>query len=155
MRPTTSETLLCLRRVIGEVVLPSVADEYARTQIGHALGALDDLARLAADEFVWILESNDLLVDLLADAQTAISARPAGDPIRAVEASLRAVLQDAGWKRPVYPTGAVLAERCMALRQALSDLILGLHRFGADLPEREALEARARAYLRMNVARLS
>ena len=109
----------------------------------------------ATDEAAWHLESGDLLTGLLQDAGAAVASLPSDHPIRAIEPRLREVQSEGAPAEGSDLSPVAIADRLVSRRQVLSELILALDRFGANLPERGAIEARIAAYLRHNVSRLS
>jgi hypothetical protein len=152
MRPSTTESLLCLRRVLADVVRPVVDDDYARTQLDHAHLALEDLARRWADEIPCLMQAVDELTKISTDARSLIVDLSASPECRGVLAALDDALAIACRPAPRYPSYGDLLERHLALRSAAETLIPFLaHNTVAS--ESDSLRQRLRRYMRGQVDR--
>jgi hypothetical protein len=153
MRPNTTESLLCLKRVLAGIVRPVVNDAYALTQLAHADLALQDLVRCWADEIPNLMQAIDELTLIIADARASIADGPAVDERQ----SMLGVLNDALGiaRRPAtrYPNYDDLVERHTALRAAGEALIPFLSRHDQAM-EAGPLRARLRIYMREQMDRM-
>ncbi|HKY92824.1 MAG TPA: hypothetical protein VJM11_17365 [Nevskiaceae bacterium] len=148
MRPSTSETLRAMRRVLAEIVVPLVHDRYALEQLHHQMQALEDLARHCHDELPQLLEANDELTGIVRDARAACS----GDELLA---QVLDGVRDAGDPPSRPPAFDAIERRNAALREALVQIIRAWPRRAALSPPRRAIRDRIRGHLDRHVERAS
>ena len=87
MRPTPREEIDGIRRVLAEVVLPAVSDEYAGAQLQQAIFVLDRLGGSWERAMPSLLAENRALEGLFAKLASLVQDRPeAAELVRGLEA---------------------------------------------------------------------
>ncbi len=149
MRPTSTESLQCMRRVLIEIIVPKLADSYAFEQIGHHIVALEDLARHCHDVIPNLMRANDEML-VLVDA-----ARGLLDEKDALATELDAGAHMARNAPTQYPNFDDLLRRYITLRGLLSRIITAWPRTRDLSPQQSAIREAVRAHLETQVRRFS
>jgi hypothetical protein len=149
MRPTSEESLQCMRRVLADTVMPTLSDRYAIEQVGLQIGALEDLARYCHEDIPNLMRANDDILVLVDDARRLV------DENDELAAELDAGAAIARSPADRYPDFDDLNWRNTTLRGLLSSIILAWPRT-SDLPQqRSELRDRIRTHLECEVSRYS
>jgi hypothetical protein len=145
MRPTPTEELRAIRRVLADVVAPAVSEEYAAAQVQHIVGALERLEtswERAADV---LAAENAALEQLFGDLYALIVELPGAG-------SLAGEIAAAAPGPGGQASFANIHSRNQALRGILDRAIAVLDQAG-ELPAAGAARAAIRDTLRANLER--
>lgn len=146
MRPTPIESLRCMQRVLAEIIMPAVQDDYAAEQLGHQLVALDDLSRHVLDTIPSLMRANDELLAIVCDARGLVADT-------GIEAQLETLLATASAPPPPYPDFDDLCARNNVLREAAGLLIRVLPGGSGLTDGQRAIRSRIRAHLDRSIER--
>jgi hypothetical protein len=149
MRPTSEESLQGMRRVLADVIMPTVNDSYAIEQIGHQIAALDDLARHCRDDIPRLMQANDDMLVLIDEARRLVDEQ---DTL-ATELDKGAAI--ARSLHPRYPDFEDLNERNIVLRGLLSSIIQAWPSRPGLSQQRSELRGRIRCHLESQIVRSS
>jgi hypothetical protein len=149
MRPTTEESLQCMRRVLANVIMPRLSDGYAIEQAGLQIAALEDLAKSCRDDIPRLMQANDEIILLIGDARTLIDEN---DPLLV---ALDGCVSIAEAPTGRYPSFDDLHRRNVVLREGLSKIIIAWPRNDELSTPRCQLRDRILEQLKNHLARCS
>ena len=128
MRPTPREEIDGIRRVLAEVVLPAVSDEYAGAQLQQAIFVLDRLGGSWERAMPSLLAENRALEGLFAKLASLVQDRPeAAELVRGLEA-----VSDLADELSSTPAFGQIQERNQELRGLLGVTLLRLDSLSDD-----------------------
>lgn len=157
MRPYPDDLLRSMRESLNTVIIPNLADDWARYVAKAMEKIILHLELRWQNELTFLAADSADIDQLLRELQSALSVEPFGARSELAEpvAAIAAQLDRAGDLLPAPDVGAINAQN-ETYRAALVEIIDGLERAALDLVLRDRLEPqreRIRTYLRRGLDR--